>query len=67
MAAADAAGLCDPAHLHLFAMWYAFGGLQRGLSPLELQAMPQTLVKDFLYLLKRVGRLRERERVRAAS
>lgn len=54
----DYDGLIDEAHLDLFVQWYAFGGIQRGLSPLEILALPPALATDFLYLLGVLGRLR---------
>jgi hypothetical protein len=59
--------LCNEAHLDLFVLWYAWGGLERGASILEiadLAARPGSaaLVKDFTYLTGRVGRLRQRQK-----
>lgn len=54
-------GLCDEAHLDVFITWYAFGGAQGGLTPMEAAAMPAAMRKDFLYIL---GRLSEERKAR---
>ena len=32
--------LCDEANLHVFRLWYQFGGMKRPLTPMEAAAMP---------------------------
>lgn len=55
-------GLIDEAHFDLFITWLAFGGPERGLTPLELLEMPLDMVTDFRYLLRELGKHRRRER-----
>lgn len=59
--AADTAGLCDETNLDVFLLWHQFGGYQRGLSPLEIAAMPQIMIKDFNFLLQRLAAIRQRQ------
>ena len=54
-------GLCDEANLEIFTLWYAWGGMQRGLSPTEIAEMPMTMIKDFNYLLQRMRKLRKKQ------
>jgi len=58
LAAAEREGLHDEAHLDLFVTWLALGGPQRGLSPLEVAAMPAGMVQDWLYLTRKLGEAR---------
>lgn len=51
----------DEAHLEVFNTWYAFGGAQGGISPMEAASMPSAMRKDFLYIL---GRLSEERKLR---
>jgi len=48
-------GLNDPASLDIFATWYAFGGMQHGLSPTEVAEMPTWLRDDFRFLIGELG------------
>ncbi len=48
-------GLNDPASLDIFSTWYAFGGMQNGLSPVEVAAMPTWLRDDFRFLISELG------------
>ena len=64
-------GLIEEAHFDLFIDWLAFGGPERGLTPLELLEMPPAMVTDFKYLLRELGinrrRAREKRRARDAQ
>lgn len=60
-------GLSDEASLKIFALWYSFGGLQRGLSPAEIEGMSQARMADFQYLLHRLGEMRRRRRAQDAA
>lgn len=44
-------GLIDEAHYDLFLRWLAFGGMERGLSPLEILEMPPAMTADFQWLM----------------
>jgi hypothetical protein len=55
-------GLCDEANLEVFITWYAFGGAQGGISPMEAAAMPSDLRRDFLYILGRLSDERKRKK-----
>lgn len=48
-------GLNDPASLDIFSTWYAFGGMQHGLTPTEVAAMPTWLRDDFRFLISELG------------
>lgn len=48
-------GLNDPASLDIFSTWYAFGGMQHGLSPVEVAEMPTWLRDDFRFLISELG------------
>lgn len=52
-------GLNDPASLDIFATWYAFGGMQHGLSPTEVAEMPTWLRDDFRFLIAELGHERK--------
>lgn len=58
-------GLCNEGHLDLFLLWYQLGGIQTAPTPLELRDWPATMVKDWIYLLGRLGKLEEMHRVNA--
>lgn len=59
--------MIDEAHFDLFLDWLAFGGPERGLTPLELLQMPPELVIDFKYLLRVLGRKRRAARAFAQA
>lgn len=62
MERADTQGLHDEAHLRIFELWYTFGGVQRGLTPMEIAAMPAAMMDDFLYLSGELARMRRKRR-----
>lgn len=64
LADADRQRLIDDAHLDLFVTWYQFGGQERGLSPMEIAAMPADLLSDFQTLLAMLGRERRRAKAK---
>jgi len=66
MQAREREGLCDEAHFDLFLLWYQMGGVQNPPTPFELRDWPATMVKDWIYLLNRLGKLEEIHRVRKA-
>lgn len=53
--------LCDEANLHVFRLWYQFGGMKRPLTPMEAAAMPADLARDFTYLLNRLRELADNQ------
>lgn len=53
-------GLIRPEHLNIFVTWFAFGGLERGLSINDILTLPAELLEDFKYLTRRLGEIRER-------
>lgn len=57
-------GLIDEANFDLFMRWVAFGGMQRGLSPVEILEMPPDLCADFLWLVGQYNREMRRARKR---
>ena len=52
-------GLNEPASLDIFSTWYAFGGMQHGLSPVEVADMPTWLRDDFRFLISELGHERK--------
>lgn len=52
-------GLCDLRSVEIFFTWRAFGGMASNLSLTEILAMPSWLRRDFLFLSKLIGRMRE--------
>ena len=62
MQKAEAGGLQDEAHLRIFTLWHTFGGTQRGLAPMEIAAMPASMMDDFLYLSSELARRRRRRK-----
>ena len=64
LADAERQRLIDDAHLDLFVTWYQFGGQERGLSPMEIAAMPADLLSDFQTLLAMLGRERRRAKAK---
>ena len=60
MQRAQSEALNDEAHLRIFTLWYTFGGVQRGLAPMEIAAMPAGMMDDFLYLSAELARMRRR-------
>ena len=55
-------GLIDDENFDVFIMWLQFGGEQRGLSPMEIIAMPASMVKDFIYLMSQLNKKKKRFR-----
>ena len=53
-------GLIDPANLDIFATWYSFGGPQRGMTPMEVAAMPSSMRKDFQWILSELGKAKKK-------
>ena len=62
MQRAEREGLIDPAHLDLFVTWWQLGGMERGMSLMEIAQMPASLRADALYLLGEIGKLRRSKR-----
>ena len=62
MKKAEAGGLQDEAHLRIFTLWHTFGGTSRGLAPMEIAAMPASMMEDFLYLSGELARRRRRRK-----
>lgn len=67
MQRADSQTLQDEAHLRIFTLWYTFGGVQRGLSPMEIAAMPASMMDDFLLLSSELARMRRRRQRKSAK
>lgn len=64
MQQAELSGLHDEAHLRIFTLWHTFGGTQRGLAPMEIAAMPATMMDDFIYLSSELARRRRKRKGR---
>lgn len=64
LAAAERQGLADEANLRIFTLWYTFGGVQRGLAPMEIAEMPAAMMDDFLYLSGELARRRRKKQRR---
>lgn len=62
MQQAEFIGLHDEAHLRIFTLWHTFGGTQRGLAPIEIAAMPATMMDDFIYLSGELARRRKKRK-----
>lgn len=61
-------GLCREESIDIFLTWHSFGGMQRGLSPMEVMEMPAWLRIDFQYILSVISRLRrERKKQKKAN
>lgn len=56
----ESEGLIKPEHLDIFVTWYAFSGMEKGLSISEILTLPAELLTDFKYLLRRLSELREK-------
>lgn len=52
-------GLCDLRSVEIFFTWRAFGGMAANLSLTEILAMPSWLRRDFLFLSKLIGSMRD--------
>lgn len=55
--------LCDESSIDVYMTWFALGGPQRGVSPVEALEMPAWLRHDFSIINRYIGE--ERERVRS--
>lgn len=66
LAAAERERLIDPAHMDLFLIWYQFGGTERGLSPLEIAAMPAAMIADWQTLIGMLANARRKAKAKAA-
>lgn len=53
-------GLCDPANFDLFVSWYTFGGIQHGMTPMQVAEMPAAMRQDFTTILARIEKERKR-------
>ena len=53
-------GLCDPANFDLFVSWYTFGGIQHGMTPMQVAEMPAAMRQDFTTILGRIEKERKR-------
>lgn len=52
-------GLCNLVSVDIFSTWYAFGGMQRGLSVDEVLSMPAWLRQDFSFIVGVISETRE--------
>lgn len=59
---ADRRGLIDEGSLDVFVTWWQFGGMEKGLSLIEIVQMPAALRSDMLYLLGELGKIRKGRR-----
>ena len=62
--AAERERLIDPAHMDLFLIWYQFGGTERGLSPLEIAAMPAAMIADWQTLIAMLANARRKAKAK---
>ena len=58
----DREGLTDFSNLDIFLLWYQMGGSEHGLSISEISTMSASMVKDFLYLLGKLGKKKKKLR-----
>jgi hypothetical protein len=57
---ADKKGLLDEANLEIFLTWWAFGGAQHGLTPMQAAEMPAAMRQDFSVILEQITLARKR-------